>query len=676
MGEFSSGSPYAEAIIGGLMPMTDIGVISGNADKRKSDCDYHRQYAYDQRTIRTATLNGLQGRTAETLMKSHNEAEVWHHGVADGHDAKSRGWENNSDEVACLKSALEHILFNADKKIKDVQRSKMPEETKIAKIASIVTEARADALHRSSESVANILDSMSRLLTDTGQHKSPSDVIKGLDNKYKLDTSSHDSGKFGHGTEAKAVGNHADTGLGKVTEVGGGKAEQPGSPVAGNPGGSAPHTPAVPVASGGGLGGGGGSLPGGGALTPGGGLGSAVGAVSAPAGSGGQGFAPAAQSLSPNNLAGGFSSGMASGVPAAQTSAITTSAATSAPAAGYAGPAPVSQAAQSGASSAPVVAAPVAPAPVVVQSAPVASAATVAAAPQGPLPAYGSDLRAAPSSLAGGAVPPGPSLPGTATFPSGGSAAPATSVSSGLGQPAVVRTPPSPAMVGQGGAGAVAATGATSSAVAETVEEQRRCDEWLNAVAVQEPRIRWAAGTRSDGSIVLVTDLAGGWIPPHVRLPAGAQIVQPDAVQWDSRGSVAAMLGFTADCVYSPGRPTRAATGVEFSDWARQVDPVDDVGRVLCKAADWRDGLPRLAHIMAKAWARRTGVRDTEVADLRGMMAEVRAEVLSSYPDQVDTHKVGNWMLLAAIDAFCADQFMLGNYHFRWFTALQGIQAA
>lgn len=678
MSEGGGGSPYAEAIVGGLMPMVDIGMLSGSANKRKSDSAYHRQYASDQRTIRTATLNGLQGRTAETLMKSHNEAEVWHHGVADGHDVKGQAWADSEDEAACLKSGLEHIVFTAEKKIKDVQRSKMPEAAKIAKIASIVAEARADALHKVSQAVSNVLDSVSKVLAETGQQKSVTDVIQGLDNKYKIDMPSSKPGEFADGQRVvKAAGNHTDAGQNAGIGPGGGlssKAEQSGSSSAGNTGGgSVPHAPAVPVSSGGGVGGGGGgALPGGGALTPGGGLGSAVGAVSAPAGGGGQGFAPAAQSLSPNNLASGFSSGMASGVPAAQASAITTNAATPAPAAGYAAPAPVSQAPQSAASSAPVVSAPAAPAPMVVQSAPAASVAA-SPSPQGPLPAYGSDLRAAPlpSSLAGGAVPsPGPGLPGTATFPSGGSAAPAMSVSSGLGQPAVVRTPPPAAMVGQVGAGAVAATGATSSAVAETVEEQRRCDEWLNAVAVQEPRIRWAAGTRSDGSIVLVTDLAGGWIPPHVRLPAGAQIVQPGAVQWDSRGSVTAMLGSNADCVYSPGQPTRAATGVEFSDWARQVDPVDDVGRVLCKAADWRDGLPRLAHIMAKAWARRTGVRDTEVADLRAMMTEVRAEVLGSYPDQVDGHQVGNWMLLAAIDAFCAEQFMLGNYHFRWFTAL------
>jgi hypothetical protein len=666
MNEWAS-SLYAEDIVGGLLPMTEIFEVSGNAEKRQSDCDRHRDYASDQRTIRTGILAGLRGRTAEALMTSHNIAEVWHHGVADGHEAKSRGWANNAESVAWLKSRLENLVFTAEKKIKAVQRSKIPEEAKITKIASIVAEAREDAIYLSSEAVESILDSMSRLLTETGQDKSPSDIIKGLDNKYKLDTPHSDPGEFGDWKRAvKTASNHGDTGKtnnadpGKVVEAGYGKAGQPGSSAAAGSGYGVPDAPAVSAAGGGADGG---SLVG--ALGP--GAGSAGSSVGAPVG--GQGFAPAARVLSPNGLAGDFSSGLSSGLPASQTSALTAgSAGGPVGGAGYVGPPPISLSppvSQSGVSAAPVVSAPSEASSPVVAPMQAAPPAPVAPAPavQGPLPAYGSDLRA--PSVGGPAAAGGLAAPGASTFSSGGAAAPVAGAGSGLGQPAVVRASVSP--VGQVGSGGVAATGATVAAAAETVEEQRRCDELLNAVAVQEPRIRWAAGTQADGSIMLVTDLAGGWIPPHVRLPAGAQIIQPDAARWGPRDSVGAMLGAPADCVYSPGQLTSPATAVELSDWARQVDPVDDIGWILRKAVDWRDGLPRLAFIMAKAWARSTGVRPIEVNALRDHMAGVRADVLASYPDRVDAHEVGNWMLLAAVDAFCADQFMLGNYHFRWF---------
>ena len=34
---------------------------------------------------------------------------------------------------------------------------------------------------------------------------------------------------------------------------------------------------------------------------------------------------------------------------------------------------------------------------------------------------------------------------------------------------------------------------------------------------------------------------------------------------------------------------------------------------------------------------------------------------------EVNAHELGNWMLLAAIDAVHNDQLMLADYHFRWF---------
>ncbi|WP_372514512.1 DUF5632 domain-containing protein, partial [Mycobacterium lacus] len=67
----------------------------------------------------------------------------------------------------------------------------------------------------------------------------------------------------------------------------------------------------------------------------------------------------------------------------------------------------------------------------------------------------------------------------------------------------------------------------------------------VDAVARQEPRLWWAAGLREDGiTSLLVTDLAGGWIPPHVRLPANVTLLEPTARRRDA--GVVDLLGAAA----------------------------------------------------------------------------------------------------------------------------------
>ena len=54
--------------------------------------------------------------------------------------------------------------------------------------------------------------------------------------------------------------------------------------------------------------------------------------------------------------------------------------------------------------------------------------------------------------------------------------------------------------------------------MADTGEsEQERLERLLKFVARQEPGLRWAVGVRDDGTTLLVTDLAHGWIPPGVN---------------------------------------------------------------------------------------------------------------------------------------------------------------
>ncbi len=61
---------------------------------------------------------------------------------------------------------------------------------------------------------------------------------------------------------------------------------------------------------------------------------------------------------------------------------------------------------------------------------------------------------------------------------------------------------------------------------------------------------------------------------------------------------------------------------------------------------------PRLAHTLAKAASTGTGYLDSEVELLREHLAKVATKVLGDYPpDHVDTASVGNWQLLATIDA-------------------------
>ncbi len=75
---------------------------------------------------------------------------------------------------------------------------------------------------------------------------------------------------------------------------------------------------------------------------------------------------------------------------------------------------------------------------------------------------------------------------------------------------------------------AATVTGAAAGAGAAQTQAQQRLQRLLDAVARQEPTLRWAIGERDDGTTVLATDLASGWIPPHVEIPTGITL-QPQA---------------------------------------------------------------------------------------------------------------------------------------------------
>ncbi|BBZ46589.1 hypothetical protein MPRM_38700 [Mycobacterium parmense] len=59
---------------------------------------------------------------------------------------------------------------------------------------------------------------------------------------------------------------------------------------------------------------------------------------------------------------------------------------------------------------------------------------------------------------------------------------------------------------------------------------------------------------------------------------------------------------------------------------------------------------------------------------LRGRILDTQNAVLNAYPDH-DLAAVGDWMLLAAIEALIDDHEYLANYHLAWFAAISRLGA-
>ncbi len=191
----------------------------------------------------------------------------------------------------------------------------------------------------------------------------------------------------------------------------------------------------------------------------------------------------------------------------------------------------------------------------------------------------------------------------------------------------------------------------------------------MEAVARQQPKLNWAIGELEDGTTLLATDLAGGWVPPGVEIPTGVALLEPGI----RTGGLEKMLGpTTLTAAYRAGQYLPSASSAEpvvMSIRARDTAAVDDLGWELSQATKWRDGLPRLAHTLAKAVSGKTGYLDSEVELLRDYLKSIARLVISKYPEDVIPAQVGNWQLLATIDALINDEKTLANYHFAWFQA-------
>jgi hypothetical protein len=219
------------------------------------------------------------------------------------------------------------------------------------------------------------------------------------------------------------------------------------------------------------------------------------------------------------------------------------------------------------------------------------------------------------------------------------------------------------------------AGGGLAGAVSADATARARLQRLVDFVARQEPRLAWAAGDRPDDTTVLVTDLASGWIPTGIDLPAAVTLLDPAR----RRGDLESLLGeVTVAASYTPMHylPAEEDEPVPASPRARRAPRIDELGWQLNRATHWRDGLPRIAHTLAVAASRGTGVLESEVDELRNHLKEVAASVLDAYPDDVDPNELGNWQLLAAIDALGAGDNSGANYHLAWFLALTATAGA
>jgi hypothetical protein len=308
-------------------------------------------------------------------------------------------------------------------------------------------------------------------------------------------------------------------------------------------------------------------------------------------------------------------------------------------------------------------------------------AAPSAAAPAGALPTYGSDIRPPTPTISAPTLPSSPAGISSVSSSASPASAPVSpsAGAGGLTQP-VVRQPtaaplahPAPAGIGEQ-AVAAAAGGAAAGTASEQATAKARLQRLVNSVARQEPRLRWAAGEQPDGTTILVTDLASGWIPPNIAVPSVVTLLEPG----DRRGDIEALLGqVSTSANYTPLHYlSESAADTEptpTSPRPRQVPAVDELGWELGQATKWRDGLPQMAHTLAKAASTGTGVIDNEVEFLNQHLATLRDRVLDAYPDNVDAAAVANWQLLASIEALASADNIGANYHFAWFQALNRV---
>lgn len=204
---------------------------------------------------------------------------------------------------------------------------------------------------------------------------------------------------------------------------------------------------------------------------------------------------------------------------------------------------------------------------------------------------------------------------------------------------------------------------------AGTESDADRLSRILEFVVRQEPRLHWAVGKRVDGAMLLVTDLAHGWIPSGITLPVGVRLLEPEP----RTGRVSALIGDTVRAVtYAPGDSLRRSPDLALTKSSlqpRELPAIEDLGRVLSEATRWCDGLPQIAQRLAQAAAAGVAVVDQEVDVLRVHLDTARYQLVVQYPD-ISSALLLNCLLLAATEGISSGDAVSANYHLAWYQRL------
>lgn len=702
----------------------DLAVLSQGAINRGETKTHYSRFADTLRGIRTGPLSGQSGLTIDDLRTAFSRGEDQALGVAETSSVKETAYRSAYQATLSLQHELAGLAEDGNTEIESIENSEDPTPAKVAKITAVIARCQALANLAAAKYGGNIIDAIQRVLDAEGKAQSARQFCERqgacLGELFRPPTNDKDlsrqveetlreprtpagsGGIYRNPTSAPQPSQNGTESLSVIAETGYAPSAIPlpstlapshvratdslaaTARVGTNPtaaprtcGGIPPVQAPTPPSSAQ-------SMPVSSTPPP-------IAQLPTPPGLnksswsaniiGGRFDAPT-PNISPTELAQSFNRGLESGAPLSGAAHAMPSVpvTTTEPQISHAAPtipsaAPSPQAHISVVDSTPVHHTPVVEAPPAapIVAAPQPISTPVTPQPVGTLPTYGSDLKIPASTTTAPSSPPSTPLPPPAS-PSSAPVTPSAGQSA-ANQPTVVRrTAPSPVPPHPPstlGTQAVLAT-ATGAAIGTTSAEataRNRLQRIVTTVARQQPRLAWAAGDHPDNTTLLVTDLASGWIPPGIDLPSAVTLLPPAR----RRGNLAVLLGAaTVTASYTPIQDLPDdAEPISTSPRPRSAPAVSDLGWELSRATQWRDGLPRLAHTLAKAASAGTGVLDSEIDLLHEHLADTSKRVLDGYPDAVDTHDVGNWQLLAAIDALIAGDKAAANYHLAWFLAAQ-----
>jgi Family of unknown function (DUF5631)/Family of unknown function (DUF5632) len=717
----SGGVGWRQILVGQwLTPESDLALVNSAAIKRQATAAawHHFSEQLTQQLSGPLSPDIQKGMAADNIRGIFQSGASQARDVGDTNGVISKANGSAHEAVTSLNSRLNEIASDGESRIQQIQQSKDLVPIKVGKIVEVVMDCQGQANSAAAPCTQNVFEAMQTILDQRGIHMSARQFAQacGLDTTGMVRSPNESSIR----QQVTSMLDNKEGGANPPPVLGKGDApiQQPNNPVSqplppatvlgakgtpvgdsgGTPAGQAPvlgsaGVPAPQATAGSGL-----SKPGGLGNLP---------SPNAPLTSTGLQTGSPTSAMNPAAIASGPQpSALAQGLNPSLNQVAPMSAATNnvAPVTGPVQPQAPTQPTMSEFSGPTVPAtahapavdtstpAPAAPPTIVSHTSitdssttylagPTASAPSAPAAPAGPLPTYGSDIRPPAPTISAPTIPSSPSGISSVSSAASPASAPVSpsAGAGGLAQP-VVRQPTVTAVTHAAPAGigeqAVVATagGAAAGAASATAAAKARLQRLVDFVASQEPRLRWAAGEQPDGTTILVTDLASGWIPPEIAIPSVLTLLGPG----DRRGDLETLLGEVSASVsytplhYLPESPNDGEP-IPSSLRPRQVPAVDELGWELGQATKWRDGLPMMAHTLAKAASSGISVEGNEAEFLDQHLAMLRDRVLDAYPDDVDAAAVANWQLLASINALAAADTVGANYHFAWFQALNRV---